>query len=210
MIPKSRSIPVEYIKECFEYREEYVNGVLQGNVYWKYREDKSVQWNGRFAGKKAGAIDSFGYCVTSVVYNSFRCHLKIHTIVWILNHGCYPDDMIDHKNNNRSNNLIVNIRPADAYLNILNTEPLPNRSSQYKGVYFRKAERKWVTRYTLSAETYYVGGFIDELEAALAYNESITTVHNIEYAYFNDISNGYTNKEYPNMPRHYEPEKVAA
>ena len=74
-IPNSRSIPVEYIKECFEYREEVVDGVLQGNVYWKYREDRAKEWNTKFVGKKAGNLDSYGYYNTSLRYNGFKCGL---------------------------------------------------------------------------------------------------------------------------------------
>ena len=206
MTPNSRSIPVEYIKQCFEYREEWVDGVLQGNIYWKYREDMSVQWNTRFSGKKAGTPDGKGYHHICVTYNGFRCLLKTHTVVWILNHNCYPNDMLDHKDNNRLNNLIKNLRLADAYLNNLNTPPLPNRPSQYKGVSLSKNTPKWRVQYRLNKKTKHVGMFVDELKAALAYNEAISKVHNTEFAYMNDISNGYTNKEYPNKPRGWKPE----
>jgi len=209
-IPKSRSIPVEYIKECFEYREEEVDGVLQGNVYWKNREDLPNWWNTKYTGKRIKNITTNGYYAVSIRYNNLSCPVSIHTIIWILNHGCYPDDMLDHKDNNRLNNLISNLRPADAYLNNLNTPPISNRQSQYKGVTFTKDKFKWRVKYSLNGKLNHVGYFVDELEAALAYNQAISKVHNTEYAYMNDISMGYTNQVYPNMPRHYEPEKVAA
>lgn len=210
MTLKSRSIPVEFFDQTMEYREEEVDGVLQGNVYWKHREDAPDWWNRRFAGKKIGSKNNKGYYTTIISYNDLRCNMKVHTIVWILNKGCYPDNMLDHKDRNKSNNLIENLRLADAHLNNLNTPPHPNKSSQYKRVSFYKAKSKWHVKYRLNNIDHHIGYFVDELEAALAYNEAISKVFNTEYAYMNDISNGYTNKEYPNMPRHWVPEKIAA
>jgi hypothetical protein len=209
-MPNSRSIPVEYIQKCFEYREEEVDGVLQGNVYWKYREDKPKGWNTKYSGKKVGSLDAKGYCCTTLVYNGFRCLLKIHRIVSILNTGHYPVDMIDHIDRNKLNNLIQNLRPANAYLNNLNTPAHSNKPSQYKGVYFNKDMFKWRVQYNFNNKTYHVGYFVDELEAAIAYNKAILKVFNTEYAYMNDISMGYTNQTYPNMPRGWVPEEVEA
>jgi hypothetical protein len=210
MTPNSRSIPVEFFFETMEYREEVIDGVLQGKAYWKYRENMSIGWNTRYSGKPVGGIEPHGYYLTIITYNGKRCSMRVHTIVWILNNGCYPDNMIDHKDHIKTNNLISNLRQADSYLNNMNVPSNSNASSQYKGVSFKKAPSKWYVGYCLNYKDYHVGCFTDELEAALAYNEAISKVHNAEYAYLNDISMGYTNKEFPNMPRHYEPEKVAA
>jgi hypothetical protein len=209
-IPNSRSIPVEYIKECFEYREECVDGVLQGNLYWRYREDMPKRWNSKMANKKAGSINGQGYYIVEIKYNNMRCVMKLHNVVWILNVGYYPDDVLDHEDNNRTNNLISNLRKADTYLNNLNIPPFSNKLSQYKGVSYVKDRLKWYVNYSLNYKNNFVGYFDDELEAALAYNEAISKVHNTDFAYFNDISMGYTNKAYPNMPRNWVPEELAA
>ena len=206
MIPKSKSIPVEYIQQCFEYREEWVDGVLQGNVYWKYREDIPKHWNTRYAGKKSGSIDSYGYYRIIIKYNSITANILLHNVVWILNNGVYPSGIIDHIDRNKTNNLISNLREADAYLNNLNTPSIPNKSSQYKGVSWSKSKSKWLVQYSLNNKVYFVNRFVNELEAALAYNEAISKIHNTEFAYMNDISMGYTNKEYPNKPRGWKPE----
>jgi hypothetical protein len=209
IIRKSKSIPVEYIQQYFEYREEYVDGVLQGNVYWKHREDKSNQWNAKHAGKKVNKKGG-KYCKTSITYNKISFAISLHTIVWIINNNCHPKIMIDHKDRNAANNLISNLREADSYLNSLNKAPNNNRTSQYKGLSFKKSAKKWEVQISFNYKDKYIGYFVDELEAALAYNEAILKVHDTEFAYMNDISNGYTNKAYPNMPRHWVPEELAA
>ena len=53
--------------------------------------------------------------------------------------------------------------------------------------------------------------FIDELEAAEYANKLlIENFGDVKNLYLNDISMGYTNKAYPNMPRHWVPKEVAA
>jgi hypothetical protein len=209
--PNSRSIPVEYIKKCFEYREEYVDGVLQGNVYWKYREDRPKEWNTRYAGKKAGNLDSKGYYTTSLRYNGFKCGMKLHTIVWILNHGYYPKNIIDHIDRNKKNNLIDNLEDCLPQDNSNNRGANSNASSHFRGVCFITNRNKWYVNIEVNKKNIFGGYFADELEAALKANKLlIENYGHIKNLYLNDISIGYTNQEYPNMPRGWKPEQLAA
>lgn len=212
-IPNNRTIPVEYIKECFEYREEIIDGVLQGNVYWKYREDKSNQWNSRCAGKKAGTLTVQGYYRVSIKYNNKQMPMFTHRIVWVLNHGYHPVDMLDHKDINKTNNLISNLRPADSYKNRVNGKKSDKAKSIYTYVTFY--DKKWVVSFkkgksTGKIKTLFWKELDDELDAALLANEMALKFHPAEFINFNDISMGYTNKEYPNKPRGWSEEKVAA
>jgi hypothetical protein len=210
IIPNSKSVPVEYIQQCFEYREEVVDGVLQGNVYWKYREDVPEQWNARFAGKKAGFTNSTGYYTVEVQYNYQRCVMKLHNVIWILHKNRYPHNnmVIDHIDRDKKNNLMDNLRELNSYQNSLNKSPSKNGSSKYKGV--RRNRNAWQTIISKNGSSVFTKYVKDELEAALIYNQEIDKHHDSKYVYHNDISNGYTNNKYPNMPRGWKPEKVAA
>ena len=199
-------VPVEHIKECFEYREEEVDGVLQGNVYRKYRKDMKHSWNARFADKRIGKKHNNRYTTASIKYNGILYSISIHIIVWVINNNCYPKEVIDHIDRNPENNLISNLREASFYLNSLNRAPSNNRTSQYKGLSFKKACNRWEVQYSLNYKDKFVGYFNDEIEAALAYNETVLKNHDPKFVYLNDISNGYTNKEYPNKPRGWKPE----
>lgn len=212
MTPKSKSIPVEYIQKCFEYREEWVDGVLQGNVYWKYREDKPNNWNVRFAGKKAGWLDDKGYYNLKITYNKTPYILKLHNVIFIIHENRYPHDnmVIDHIDRNKTNNIFSNLRESFIYQNNLNSGPSHNKKhSRYKGVGY--TFNRWQVRvYKKDENNININRFSrlidDELEAALLYNQEVVKHHDIEYVYLNDISNGYTNKEYPNKPRGWKPE----
>ena len=204
-------IPVEYFHESFEYREEFVDGVLQGNVYWKYNENKSSRWNTGHAGKKVGAINDRGYYVTSLRYNGYKCQFKVHTIVWILHENRYPHKnmVMDHIDRNRINNLRKNLREINFYQNSLNSEPSGNKSSMYKGVRYKTHSKTWEMTVTKNQITVSKCNK-DEIQAAILYNQEAIKIHGKEFVFLNDISMGYTNQKYPNMPRGWEPEKVAA
>jgi hypothetical protein len=208
-IPNSRSIPVEFFHQIMEYREEVVDGVLQGNAYWKYREDMLKAWNARYAGKKVGSINGHGYYIVEIRYNSERCSLKLHTVIWILNYGYYPKNIIDHIDRNKRNNLISNLEDSLPEDNCNNRGATSNSASHFRAVI--KNRNKWVVRVHVKGKAIHYGVYIDEIEAALNANKAlIENFGHTKNLYLNDISMGYTNQAYPNRPRHYEPEKVAA
>jgi hypothetical protein len=211
----SKSVPVEYIHKCFEYREEVIDGVRQGNVYWKYRDDLSLKWNARFAGKKAGSINDRGYYIVEVRYNNLRCSMKLHIVVWILFENEYPVDMLDHIDQDRLNNLRENLRNADAYKNRINRKKSDKASSIYNYVSLNTDTLgSWRVRFVEtkkgSRTSLFQKSFRDELEAAICANEMAPNFHPIEFINFNDISMGYSNQEYPNMPKGWVPEEMAA
>lgn len=194
-------IPVELLREKLEYREEFENGVLKGNLYWT------------LTGKKAGWLDNRGYLRLNCSLNKKKQYINNHVAIYCIVEGKYPDVCLDHKDNNKTNNLISNLRNATLYQNMLNSPPAKGKSSQYKCVSYIKKTGLWCvsTKNTLTKKKYYAI-FADEIDAALAYNQAVLKIHDAEdaeFAYMNDISNGYTNKEYPNKPRGWVPEEVA-
>ena len=202
--PMNKSIPVEVFRKRLEYREEVVDGVLQGNLYWKYCEEMPKWWNTRFAHKKVGALKSTGYLHFLLKHNNISRHVLNHIAIYCIVKGHYPEQMLDHIDGNKTNNIISNLRKANVYLNNLNVPALPNKSSIHKGVCYENM--KWRTQYTLNYKKYYVGRFDDEIEAAIAYNEAVLKNHDPRFVVLNKREDGYTNKEYPNKPRGWKPE----
>ena len=108
---------------------------------------------------------------------SYLCH----QIIFLWHHGYIPN-LIDHKDRNRLNNWIENLRPATRVQNQANRSfsELPHK---YKGV--RKnilTGEKWGA----FIQKRIIGLYDNEDEAAIAYNiEAIKTFG--EYAYLNEI-----------------------
>ncbi len=78
-----------------------------------------------------------------------------------------PDDKlcVDHKNNDRTNNHISNLRYATANENQHNRKLSSNNTSGIKGVYFDKRVKKWCARIKIDGIRIHIGYF-DNLEDA--------------------------------------------
>jgi hypothetical protein len=80
-------------------------------------------------------------------------------------------DMCDHINQNPLDNRRCNIRLADRYENARNySKCRPTKSSQYKGVFWRKSRSRWVAEIRKNGKLIIVGSFKDEENAARAYD----------------------------------------
>lgn len=92
-----------------ELRSVFDYDPATGIVVWKHRPDKDNAWNAHFAGKEAG-------CATANGYKQVRLNgrgLRYHRVAWILHFWECPGDMfIDHKNRDRRDNRIANLRLA--------------------------------------------------------------------------------------------------
>jgi hypothetical protein len=61
-----------------------------------------------------------------------------------------------------------------------------NSSSIYKGVSWHKKEKRWESRIGFNNKVIYIGRYLNEKEAALAYNSKAVELFG-EYAYLNQI-----------------------
>lgn len=128
-------------------------------------------------GRVAGTPLNTGYYSVMVDGNY---HL-LHKLIYCYHHNTWPN-VLDHKDRNKENNKIENLRPASKSLNEANTGLRRNNSSGYKGVAYHKAAKKW--RAYLQCK--HIGLFDTIEEAALAYNQRAFETYG-EFAYLNEI-----------------------
>jgi HNH endonuclease/AP2 domain len=105
----------------------------------------------------------------SLIYK--RRYYSFHRVIWTMHNGVIPDGMVvDHINNNRSDNRIENLRLATRTQNSQNTLKTSSKtSSKYKGVY-KKGDR-WVAQITHEGKSFVIGTYRSEENAAEAYKE---------------------------------------
>ena len=77
----------------------------------------------------------------------------------------------DHVNRNGLDNRKCNLRACTRSQNNANRVKKLGCASQYKGVCWRKDRQKWEVRVKKNRIVHWVGYFVDEIEAAIAYNE---------------------------------------
>lgn len=79
---------------------------------------------------------------------------------------------IDHINGNRLDNRRSNLRFCTRQQNRFNEKLRSNKTSKFKGVYWQKDIKRWRARIQKDGEVNYLGTFLNELDAAKAYDKA--------------------------------------
>jgi hypothetical protein len=90
----------------------------------------------------------------------------------------------DHANRDGLDNRRVNLRIATKSQNQANHGPHSDNTSGYKGVHWHRQARKWHASINVNKKRFYLGLFVDPVEAARAYNEAALE-HFGEFAWLN-------------------------
>lgn len=166
----------DWIKDNLRYDPD------TGHLWWLKENASGPKRNfGRPAGYKSG-----GYLLVDI--NIYRkSTIRLHRVAWFLYYGVWPKDQIDHINNVRDDNRIVNLREATARENQSNMKIRKGGTSQYKGVSWDKRLSKWRTRVMSNSKSVFLGHYDNEEEAALAYNKAALELFG-EFAKINDVT----------------------
>lgn len=100
----------------------------------------------------------------------------LHRLIFIYHHG-YAPKIIDHINNDRSDNRIENLREATQQQNCLNRRVHTNNKSGIKNVYFDKGCKKWGVQITVDQKRKLIGYFEDIELAELVAIEARSKFH---------------------------------
>lgn len=103
--------------------------------------DQCRTWNSRFAGRPAlNGVSRYGYKVGAVLNGKFLAH----RVAWALHHGEWPRGEIDHRNGDRADNRIANLRDVSSTINGRNCGRGRRNTSGRAGVYFDKSRGRWM------------------------------------------------------------------
>jgi hypothetical protein len=103
--------------------------------------------------------------------------IYIHQLVAMafLNHKpCGMKRVVDHIDENKTNNCLYNIRIISHRLNT--SRSIKNVTSIYTGVHFNKKRNKWISQIRINGKIVCLGGFKYEIDAHLAYQEKLKTL----------------------------------
>lgn len=113
---------------------------------------KSTSNNQVRIGDIVGSIHKTGYRVTK--FNSIS--YKVHRLIWLFVYG-YTPDYIDHKDHNRDNNRLNNLRTVTVSNNAKNRIPYCTNTSGYPGISWVPHSHKWSVRIGVNGKRIYLG-----------------------------------------------------
>ena len=119
-----------------------------------------------------------------ISFKKFR--LRVHRLFFYRKYGYLPD-LVDHKDRNKLNNNIENLRELTDSENKRNSNKKKIEcTSKYKGVSWSKRQRKWEARLKVSGKYLFLGYFDNEDDAGQAYNNKIRELGLEEVSVMND------------------------
>lgn len=131
------------------------------------------------------------YWMTADGQEYARCRTKLTNGKWttILMHRIVMDaqagEEVDHWSRDGLDNRKMNLRLCTSSQNHMN-QAKTRGGSQYKGVYWDKARKKWHAQIGFEGQHFALGRFATQVEAAHAYNRKATELFG-EFALLNEL-----------------------
>jgi len=129
---------------------------------FRWRVDRGNQH--AHVGCAAGYDDGQGYIRIEIKGKAY----KAHRLAFLYMEGYLPENQVDHKNGNRSDNRWQNLREVSIICQAQNRKISSNNSSGFNGVLWYKSHGKWGVRVTVKGTKYFLGLHDDPISAALA------------------------------------------
>lgn len=125
-------------------------------------------WISNLHSKRVIPNSRAGSVVTSTGYRSitlFGTKYPEHILIWFIHYGVWPNGQIDHINQQRDDNRIVNLRDVSKSENARNRSRNPHSKLGEHGIWFNSRTFKYVAEITLNGKKVYQKSFDDIDEA---------------------------------------------
>lgn len=120
-----------------------------------------------------------GHLYVNLYKNKKPKSRTIHQLVAIcfLDHvTCGYKSIVDHIDNDKTNNVVTNLQITTARVNT--SKDKKDKTSQYTGVIWHKFSKKWAASIRIGKSRKYLGYFVNEEDAHLAYQKELTLLNN--------------------------------
>jgi hypothetical protein len=149
--------PLEELREYLDYNPD--TGILT----WK-RQKGLVK-----KGQEAGTVNTEGYRIISFKFKKYRCN----RIAYYMHYGVDPLAIdVDHKNGNKLDQSLTNLRLATNQENSFNQGLSKNNTSGVKGVSWNNRDQRWVAMIGYNRKNINLGYYINKEDAIQARREA--------------------------------------
>ena len=121
-------------------------------------------------GKVIRSTDRYGYIECIVYYATKPFFIRGHRLGWFLHYGTLPNNLLDHIDGNKINNIIDNLR------DVTNQQNSWNRTTA-KGYSWHKSANKFCAVIQINGKSKHLGYYTTEQEARNAYLKAKETHH---------------------------------
>lgn len=158
-------ITIERLRELLSYDPE--TGVFR----WLVQAGRAGG-PGSIAGSK-GKTGYWSVCVDGRMY-------RAHRLAWFFMNGRWPESDIDHRDGDRLNNRISNLRECKRHENLENQAVGKRNKSGLLGVSWDSKEGRWRSAIGKHGHTYHLGYFATKEEAHAAYLAAKKHLHKFQ------------------------------
>ncbi len=127
-----------------------------------------------------------GYAMSTICVDKKWRNVYLHRMILerITERSLSRRELGDHANHDKLDNRRHNLRVASYSQNGMNGLKRKETTSQYKGVYWHKSHNRWMARAFVDGKNIWLGYFLNETEAAQAYDEAAKNLYG-EFAHLN-------------------------
>ncbi len=133
----------ERVRELFDY------DVDSGNLI---RRTLANNFRAKIGGK-VGWKSGNGYLKVSIDNKKYY----VHRVIWLWSFGYFPEFSMDHKNRNRSDNRLSNLREASQSCNLRNIDTRQDSVSGVTGVCIDNRSGRWAVSICINKSSKYLG-----------------------------------------------------
>ena len=141
---------------------------VTGQLSWRVNASRRTR-----AGSVIKSVDSKGYLYFGYCGKNYRAH----RIIWLMHYGVMPPSLVDHRDRDKTNNRIDNLRSASESENQWNRPAKRGTASGLKGACWDKEREKWLAVIRIGGKNVRLGRFETAELAHQAYCEAALYKH---------------------------------
>lgn len=146
---------------------ENLYAVTETGQVWSYRSEKYL----------SQSLSRDGYPRVLLCGKEKKKLAEVHRLMGITFLGIKPREELDHEDLDKTNNNLVNLRPATRVQNMRNRKVMRGTCSGLKGVSWHKGHHRWSARIKVNRKGTHLGYFDTKEEAFKAYREASEKYH---------------------------------
>ncbi len=132
-----------------------------------------IATGGRKVGDAAGGLSGKGYIAVKIG----RLQYKAHRLAWLYTYGQWPNGQVDHKNRNKADNRVDNLKDVTQSENKQNCLMYACNTSGFKGVTYYPRNGKWNAAIKVNGKRKHLGYYEKPEDASHAYQQAVARYH---------------------------------